>query len=452
MKSFPTVQDLAAASEESVNSHWAGLGFYRRARLLHKGAKHVVDNNRNDGEIPQSVEELLKIDGIGPCKFLQVLRRFRINRIGRLLTYIFRFVVDTANAIASIAFDVSVPVVDGNVCRVLSRLTGIANHIKAPVLKDRLGWDLAKQLIQAGDGDDDGDDGGGGKHCAGEVNQALMELGATYCAPSGTGMDERDPLLEFYVSTKLGREYAMEFQSGNVNDNFGSSSSSSGKKTKKTCELCDSNGVDTVLAKLREALEGMHNDDDICIELDEAAKCGHAIIPLNPPKTKKREEDVAVAALRSTFEQDTWWLLVKRPTKGLLAGQWEFPSVCVQTRDKNSKAPRKQSRQNALTAFLEELSVDGVDLDTDFPRVQVDSSPIEHIFSHIVHYYWVESSSTGIDIFDTLEWTASNGRQARWMREIDMAEVGITSGVKKVLKAVKEQSKPTSTSSKRRKR
>jgi A/G-specific adenine glycosylase len=422
MKSFPTVQDLAAASEESVNAHWAGLGFYRRARLLHKGAKHVVDNNKNDGEIPQSVEELLLIDGIGPY---------------------------TANAIASIAFDVSVPVVDGNVCRVLSRLTGIANHIKAPVLKDRLGWDLAKQLIQAGD-----DDGGGGKHCAGEVNQALMELGATYCAPSGTGMDERDPLLNYYMSTKLGREYAMEFQSGNVNGSSGTCSSSSSsmraRTSKKACELCDSNGVDTVLAKLREALEGMHADDYICIELDEAAKCGHAIIPLDPPKTKKREEDVAVAALCSTFEQDTWWLLVKRPTKGLLAGQWEFPSVCVQTRDKNSKTPRKQSRQKALTDFLEDLSVDGVDLDTDFPRVQVDNSPIEHIFSHIVHYYWVESSSTGIDI-DTLEWTASNGRQARWMREIDMAEVGITSGVKKVLKAVKEQSKPT-TSSKRRKR
>ena len=122
MKSFPTVHHLAEATEEQVNAHWAGLGFYRRARLLHQGAKHVV--NEYQGELPQTVPELLKITGIGPY---------------------------TASAIASIAFDVCVPVVDGNVCRVLSRLKGIANHIKAPILKDKLGWDLAEQIVRAGD-------------------------------------------------------------------------------------------------------------------------------------------------------------------------------------------------------------------------------------------------------------------------------------------------------------
>jgi len=63
MKSFPTVYALANASEDEVNARWAGLGFYRRARFLHKGAKYVVGNL--NGTIPDSVDELMKIDGIG---------------------------------------------------------------------------------------------------------------------------------------------------------------------------------------------------------------------------------------------------------------------------------------------------------------------------------------------------------------------------------------------------
>ena len=63
MESFPTVHDLANASEEQVNSHWAGLGFYRRARLLHQGSKYV--SNELNGIMPQTVNELMKISGIG---------------------------------------------------------------------------------------------------------------------------------------------------------------------------------------------------------------------------------------------------------------------------------------------------------------------------------------------------------------------------------------------------
>ena len=120
MHSFPTVHSLANATAEEVNSHWAGLGFYRRARLLHAGAKRVV--SEYNGIVPNAVKELMKIEGIG------------------------RY---TASAIASIAYGVEVPVVDGNVCRVLSRLTGVANHIKAGVLKDDLGWSLAERIIKA---------------------------------------------------------------------------------------------------------------------------------------------------------------------------------------------------------------------------------------------------------------------------------------------------------------
>ena len=94
MTKFPTVQALAAASEDEVNSVWAGLGYYRRARALHEAAKTVCAPPLN-GRLPNSLEGLKKLKGVGDY---------------------------TAGAIASISFNQPVPVVDGNVLRVLSRL------------------------------------------------------------------------------------------------------------------------------------------------------------------------------------------------------------------------------------------------------------------------------------------------------------------------------------------
>ena len=92
------VAALAGATAEEVNAAWAGLGYYRRARLLHQGATAVAGPPYN-GELPRTPEALQKIPGIGAY---------------------------TAGAIASIAFDQVVPVVDGNVLRVLSRMRAVA--------------------------------------------------------------------------------------------------------------------------------------------------------------------------------------------------------------------------------------------------------------------------------------------------------------------------------------
>lgn len=398
MESLPRNQ-AATNSSFSIYSHWAGLGFYRRARLLHKGAKHVVAEL--DGQLPETPDGLLKIDGIGPY---------------------------TAAAISSIAYNASVAVVDGNVCRVLSRLTGIANHIKSPIFKDKLGWDLATQLVQAGGGNDSKD--------AGQVNQALMELGATYCAPSGTGVDPQDPLREFYLSCQLGRAYAHAL-SGNekpVNKQV------SKKTTRSKCALCSPDGIEHVLHKFHEELSNEPVDSEA------AAKCGHAIFPLDPPKMKKREEDLAVGAFSNTWNEETWWLLTKRPKEGLLAGQWEFPSSLVQTRDgKNSKTqqqpPKASVRRSALNQLLLELTNEEEWI-CELKRVPVDPAPLEHIFSHVKHIMWIECASSAMEV-DGKEWTTSDGKQVRWMREKDMKQVGITSGVKKVMKAVKEQQQAT---------
>src|SRR2546430_12407440 len=99
---FPTVRDLAAAPLDDVLAVWEGLGFYGRARNLHAAAQSIVQ--RHGGEVPRSYDELASLPGIGPY---------------------------TAGAVASIAFGISVPAVDGNVTRVIARLFRIRENVTA---------------------------------------------------------------------------------------------------------------------------------------------------------------------------------------------------------------------------------------------------------------------------------------------------------------------------------
>jgi len=133
MKRFPTVQSLAAARESSVLAAWSGLGYYHRARRMHQAAK-VIARGRA-GVFPQTAEEWSELPGIG------------------------RY---TAAAIASIVFSEGVAVVDGNVERVLQRLFG------AKLGREAL-WQQAEALLD--------------RKRPGDFNQAMMELGATICAP-----------------------------------------------------------------------------------------------------------------------------------------------------------------------------------------------------------------------------------------------------------------------------
>ncbi len=139
MKKFPTLQSLARAPLDSVLHAWAGLGYYRRARMLHQGAQEVLKNW--NGKIPERASELQKIPGIG------------------------RY---TAGAIASIAFEEKSPLVDGNVIRVFSRLKALRSPVDQPSTLRRL-WKLAEDLLP--------------DESIGNFNQALMELGSQVCTP-----------------------------------------------------------------------------------------------------------------------------------------------------------------------------------------------------------------------------------------------------------------------------
>lgn len=139
VRSFPTARALADADEDAVLSHWSGLGYYRRARLLHAGVREVVA--QYDGMVPEDAEARRALPGVG------------------------RY---TAGAIGSIAFGKPEPVVDGNVTRVLARLLRIDTPMGAAVTTKRL-WEEAARLVPS--------------ERPGDFNQALMELGATICTP-----------------------------------------------------------------------------------------------------------------------------------------------------------------------------------------------------------------------------------------------------------------------------
>ncbi|MEN3000395.1 MAG: A/G-specific adenine glycosylase [Armatimonadota bacterium] len=136
---FPTVQALAEAPLEEVLRYWEGLGYYARARNLHRAAQIVAQQG---GELPREVERLRELPGIGAY---------------------------TAGAIASLAFNQPEPVVDGNVTRVLARLLWLKGNLKA-LRAQRTLYELARQLVDPEE--------------PGVFNQALMELGSTVCTPT----------------------------------------------------------------------------------------------------------------------------------------------------------------------------------------------------------------------------------------------------------------------------
>jgi A/G-specific adenine glycosylase len=144
MARFPTVCSLAAAPLDDVLAAWAGLGYYSRARNLKKGAETIT--TRFGGELPRTASELRSVPGIGPY---------------------------TAGAIASIAYAERTPLVDGNVARVLARIYDITEDIKSTAGQRAL-WRRAGELVTALPA----------QLAPGDLNQGLMELGASLCSPT----------------------------------------------------------------------------------------------------------------------------------------------------------------------------------------------------------------------------------------------------------------------------
>lgn len=143
---FPSLPDLAAAPLDDVLAEWSGLGYYRRPRALHALAGKVVEEH--GGELPGTLDELLALPGLGPY---------------------------TAAAVGAIAFGIPALSVDGNVGRILCRIAGIEDDFRRAPVRRQLEALVAGALE---------------RHDPGELNQAIMELGARVCTPRAPKCDE----------------------------------------------------------------------------------------------------------------------------------------------------------------------------------------------------------------------------------------------------------------------
>ncbi len=169
MTALPTVEALADIEEEKLMRLWQGLGYYRRAKNLQAAAKVMVAEH--GGQVPGDYDTLLALPGIGDY---------------------------TAGAIASIAFGQDVPAVDGNVLRIVSRLTGFDGDIL--VEKNRkLMRSWVAESLPAGR--------------SGTYNQALMDLGATVCLPNGEPLCEQCPLKESCTAYREGTQNILPVRS-----------------------------------------------------------------------------------------------------------------------------------------------------------------------------------------------------------------------------------------------
>jgi len=160
LRHFRTVQDLAAADADEVLALWAGLGYYARAANLQRAARMIVAEF--DGRFPQTVDELLRLPGVGPY---------------------------SAAAVASIAFGVRAATVDGNVLRVLARLFDVRADVRRPAGRKTV-QRLAERLLPT-------------SRC-GDFNQAMMELGATVCLPGRAATCQACPLAEPCLARQRG--------------------------------------------------------------------------------------------------------------------------------------------------------------------------------------------------------------------------------------------------------
>ncbi len=243
---LPTIRDLAEAEEDQLLKLWEGLGYYNRVRNMQVAARTIMD--QYDGEMPSDYEELLSLKGIGSY---------------------------TAGAIASIAYGIPVPAVDGNVLRVISRVIASEEDILKQSVKHWIEAELQTVIPEQE---------------AGAFNQALMELGAMVCVPNGMAKCEVCPLAEQCEARK--RDMVME-------------------------------------------------------------------LPKKTPKKSRRQEERTVFIIQDGDRI----ALQKRPSRGLLAGLYEFPNVAG-----------KLSQDEVLDWMKAQ----------DFRPIRIRKlEPAKHVFSHI---------------------------------------------------------------------
>ena len=383
MKNFPTVKSLSETSLEKVNEEWSGLGYYRRAKHLLEGSKEVI--NKNKGVIPQTSKDLLNLPGIGQY---------------------------TAGAISSIVFNEVTPLVDGNVIRVLSRLCAIDLNPKASSTV-KLIWKISEELVDP--------------LRPGCLNQSLMELGATVCAP-----------------------------------------------TNPSCSTCPIQSHCKAYSKQLLATP--------------SAPFSVTDYPMKVKKAAPRSESVLVCCLAYPSQSDKdggdqtdhnyKFLITKRPENGLLASLWEFPSIILSPdnnndddneddsnnesdepelvkkkkkknnvrnnnnhqNDKNSErvitSDIKKRKELICEFFKKEFNID-FSLDDKFNKYfQIGET--SHLFTHIKQKLIIDL----ISVHPNNQSDINNNNNTRWLTYSELDEAALSKGMRKCLKLVQQHYSP----------
>jgi A/G-specific adenine glycosylase len=423
MARFPTVSALAKATPDEVNAVWAGLGYYRRAQFLLKGAQ-MIEKEFN-GVLPEDVKLLLTLPGIGPY---------------------------TAGAVSSIYYDKAAPIVDGNIIRVFSRLQMIEHSIGSKEL-DKECWDIARELVE-----------GKGPEKPSDFNQGLMELGATICTPT-------NPMcFECPISANC-KAYTTVLK--DIEDSVALDIHSHKYDTINMSEIVRF-PIKAPKKRQREFYYGVavlsrsiKNRKSSTFSYDSSENT------VNGNEEKKHDDEKQ-------------YLFVRRPPTGLLANQWEFPSKCLWQEDANNVKnnpiiPDIPYHDNDIfmkdiLQFVHEFSSDKKSYPIDStsniinPRILTDK--IVHIFSHQKHTLHIahfdvdsksdsnndsntyphdkvktemktetntESDMNAIDNSDNNDKNVDEVNNIyRWMTATEIQKEGITSGCKKVLKAIEK--------------
>ncbi|NXD14166.1 MUTYH glycosylase, partial [Nothocercus nigrocapillus] len=363
MQKWPTLQALAAASLEEVNELWAGLGYYSRGKRLQEAARKVVSELA--GRMPRTAEELQKL----------------LPGVGRY----------TAGAIASISYGQATGVVDGNVIRVLCRLRCIGADSGSPAVLAQL-WDMANVLVD--------------RSRPGDFNQALMELGATVCVPKAP-LCEECPVKQ-HCHARRRRLLGSCPTVPDVED--------CGKHL-AWGRLCYSSvyGPTVTFALVFAGVGGC----PLCPPATEPwdSSLGVTNFPRKAAKKQPRVAWTATCVLEHRGCRGApRFLIVQRPSSGLLAGLWEFPSLPL------ALGLQEEKQREALADHLRAWT--GRPVAAGGLRYVGE---VIHIFSHIHQTYVVYSLPVDEDV--TLDPALSPWR---WVTEEEFHASAVSTAMKKV--------------------
>nr|XP_054494289.1 adenine DNA glycosylase [Agelaius phoeniceus] len=391
MQKWPTLQALAQASLEEVNELWAGLGYYSRGKRLQEAARKVVSELA--GQMPRTAEELQKLlPGVGryTAGAIASISYGQLDLWVGLLCVPFHpgsipapfFVRSTSQHGNASSWCQATGVVDGNVIRVLCRLRCVGADSSSPAVIDWL-WDMANVLVD--------------RSRPGDFNQALMELGATVCVPKSPLCGECPVKQHCQAWRRVEKELAFASQKL-----FG--------KAPPVPDVEDC-GV---------------GDCPLCPPTTEPwdSSLGVTNFPRKAAKKPPRAMRTATCVLeRRGCHGAPEYLIVQRPSSGLLAGLWEFPSVPL-AQDLQEEKEREELADHLQAWMGRPMAAKGLQF----------IGEVIHIFSHIHQTYVVYSLHLDGDV--TLDPALS---PSRWVTEDEFHASAVSTAMKKVLKAHEKQ-------------